>query len=109
MHNNQDMEISRQEIVRMAQALLKGQIGVIEASRAISSHSHLVDPDMRDHELLHFIGIDSESECLTIGAEEWHSSAREEKIREVNEFEEFYLEGALHDAALLVKRYADTA
>lgn len=53
-----------------------------------------------------FLAIDSESDRLVIGrvVEEWHPSLHAAKRREVKEFEAFYRNDALRNAAILVER-----
>ncbi len=63
---------------------------------------------MEDSELLGFLAIDSQSDHLPVGPvlEEWHPNLRDAKLKEVTDFEDFYREGALRDAAILVERYS---
>ena len=95
-------------IASAAQRLLTGELGVIDAARKISQHRHTVDPDMEDGELLGFLAIDSQSDHLAVGPvlDEWHPSLRDAKRKEVADFEDFYREGALRDAAILFERYS---
>lgn len=102
---------AKARLVDAARRLLAGQIGVIEASRLIDAEAYDIDPEMQDEELLGFKGISSQTDHLAVGAllEEWHPSVREEKRREVLNFEETFRQGALEDAAVLIARYTPPA
>ena len=91
-----------------AKSLLAGDLGVVEAARQISRYQHTVDPDMRDKDLLYFVGIDSESDRLVFGRalQEWQPSLHDAKRQEFADFETFYRPGALRDAAVLIERYS---
>ena len=111
MNSGPDIVISKAAIVDAARRLIGGQIGVIEASRLISAELHDVDPEMHDQELLGFLGIDSQTDHLAVGAmlEEWHPSAREAKRLEVEDFERSFRDEALKAAVVLIQRYGARA
>jgi hypothetical protein len=80
---------------------------VIDAARVIASHHNTVDRVMEDAELLGFVGLDSlaNDEGVDVPLDQWHPSVRDQKRREVREFEACYRAGALRDAALILARY----
>ena len=95
-------------IVSAARRLLAGEIGVVQAAREIARQCSTVDPHMQDVELLGFIGIDSESDRLVPEQfiQNCDPSLHDQKRKEFSDFERFYLESALKDAAVLVERYS---
>jgi hypothetical protein len=106
--SDQDLAQARAAVVSAAKRLLAGEIGVVEAAREIARNGHVLDPDMQDPELVGFLAIDSESDRLILERviHEWHPSLHAAKRQEFRDFESFYREDALQDAAVLVERYS---
>jgi hypothetical protein len=105
--NESELAHARQAVVEAARSLLDGRADFFEAVRAIAGHAYTLDPDMKDDELLGFMGIDSQTDHLAVGRvlEEWHPSVREQKRAEVIAFEQSFRPDALRDAATLIGRY----
>jgi hypothetical protein len=95
---------ARFQILHAARQLIAGQLGVIAASRLLSHFRHEAEPKVAEV-LLTFVGIDSETDALPIGAvrENWSPEALKRKDREIAEAEQFYRETALNAAAELLR------
>jgi len=95
------------EILRTAKELIAERLGVIAASRRLARSArwrHYVEPQIAEL-LLMFVGIDSETDTLPVGAEskQWDAEALEHKDREVADTERCYRESAIKAATELVR------
>ena len=101
----------RQRIVETAQAVLDGQLGLLEGCHRLASLSYTVDPHMEDKELLSMVGIASQTDHLPIGAwrREWAPEALRAKDAEMAENEDYFRESALESCRALVERYSRPA
>ena len=77
---------------------------MIAASRLLSHFRQEAEPEVAEV-LLTFVGIDSETDALPIGAvrDNWGPEALKRKDREIAEAEQFYRETALNAAAELLR------
>jgi hypothetical protein len=92
----------RSQLRQLAEQLLRGDIGVIAAARALSHFRYVVEadwPEMGDA-LLAFVVIDSETDALPIGKvrEMWHPSTAALEDRKVAAAEDMFRQPA-HQAA----------
>ena len=104
---NQAPEAQRKidtQVLHIAKQLLAGRLGVIAASRELSRLRHDVEPQVAEV-LLTFVGIDSETDTLPIGAvrKEWNPEALERKDRQIVEAERFYRDSAIESACKLIR------
>jgi hypothetical protein len=99
---------NRQKVARTAQDILDGRIGVIEASRRLSSLRFGVGGDEWDPDFLTFVGIDSETDDLPVGQarQHWAPDALAKKDAEIARCEKLYREPAREAASHLVARFA---
>jgi hypothetical protein len=99
---------NRQKVARIAQDILDGGIGVIEASRLLSPLRFGVGGDEWDPDFLTFVGIDSETDDLPIGPtrQHWAPDALAKKDAEIARCEALYREPAREAASHLVARFA---
>jgi hypothetical protein len=99
---------NRQKIGAIAERLLGGKIGIIEASRQIASLRHGAGIGNGDPDVLLFVGVDSETDHLPIGAgrEHWAADALAAKDAEIARAEAFYRKRVLEVCPRLVARYA---
>lgn len=61
----------RAQMLTLLTRFMAGEIGVIETARALSRYSNLPEPEFRPH-LDTFIGIDSDTDELPVGAVRKH-------------------------------------
>jgi hypothetical protein len=66
------------QILHAAKQLIAGQLGVIAASRLLSHFCHEAEPKVAEV-LLTFVGIDSETDALPIGAIRCNWSPEEQR------------------------------
>jgi hypothetical protein len=107
MASTTDIQHARARVVEAARQFLANQIGVIDVARAINRERTVLDPQMTNDELTGFMAIDSESDRLAYGPviDHWHLDLRVTKLREIEEFENFYRANAVADAQVLLRRY----
>lgn len=84
--------------------LLAGQMSVIEASRELAPLRHGVDGEFAEV-LLHFAGIDSETDSLPIGGvrQYWNPESLKAKDLEIDAAERFYRDTAIKAATKLLR------
>jgi hypothetical protein len=99
---------SRQKIGAIAQRILDGSIGTIEASREIAPLRHRAGIGNDDPDVLLFVGIDSDTDHLPLGATRahWSADALAAKDAEIKRAEDFYRKRVLEVCPRLVARYA---
>jgi hypothetical protein len=100
---------NRQKVARIAQDILDGRVGVIEASRSLVALRFEVAVDEWDPDFITFVGIDSETDDLPVGQarQHWASDALAQKAPEIARCEDLYREPAREAAAHLVARFAE--
>ena len=100
---------ARQRVVRVADAIIRGDLGLIEGSRRLceirAEHGSLRD----DADFGVFVAIESETDHLPIGdvRAHWSPDALLVKDREIRAAEEFYRESAIAACRRLIERFAD--
>lgn len=99
---------NRQKVARIAQDILDGRIGVIEASRELSGLRFGVGGDEWDPDFITFVGIDSETDDLPVGQvrQHWAPDALAAKDAEIARCEKMYRDPACEAASHLVARFA---
>ncbi len=100
---------NRQKVVAIAQDLLAGRIGVLEAARQIDAlRGDRVGLDELDPDFVTFLAIDSETDDLPVGESrrDWAADALAEKDIEIARCEELYRRQAVESASHLVARFA---
>jgi hypothetical protein len=101
---------NRQKLVAIAQQLLAGRIGVIEAARQIAPfRGDRVGLDEFDPDFVIFVVIESETDDLPVGETRsyWDADALTEKDLEIARCDELYRAQALEAASHLVARFAE--
>ena len=99
---------NRQKIAEVAQGILDGHVGIIDGARQIRALcSGHVGLDERDPDLNTFVGIDSETDDLPMGAvrQYWAPDALAQKDVEIARCEALYRQSALEAASHLVARF----
>jgi hypothetical protein len=106
-----DVALAREHILAAAHALLAGGLDALRAAEQIARWRSDLDPEQVDEELLHFAGIESETDRLLIqdSLRGWHPDAAQQKRREYEEAERFYRTEAEASARILVARYGRPA
>jgi hypothetical protein len=96
---NEQLELARAEVVRIAAAILSAHIGLVECTRELLPHL-LTVLEERDENLRFFIGLDSETDHFPVGLERkhWNREALHVKDQELRAAEAFYRDAA--EAAL---------
>ena len=100
-----------QQVVAVATAILRGQLGVIEGSRRLCSlrpHASSLD---HDPDFLPFIGIDSETDHLPVGdvRQYWVADALVGKDLEIQEAETCYRDSAIAGCERLLSRFSSAS
>ena len=75
-------EYTRQEAVNVANAVLRGDLGIIEGARLLSSLAHRLVPDWTDDaDFVVLCALDSETDHLPVGAQRkrWDPTALVER------------------------------
>jgi hypothetical protein len=88
MHREQDSGTARLSAKKVAQAVLSGQIGILEACRKLARLGHT--PGIMSSEIHNvFVGADSETDHLPVGVVRklWDPEVLLEKDREIAEME----------------------
>ena len=100
---------NRQKVVGVAQALLDGRIGVVEAARQIEAYrGDRVSLDEFDPDFVTFLAIESQTDHLPVGEDRrhWAADALALKNLEIARCEELHRPEALEAASHLVARFA---
>jgi len=87
---------------------LAGTLGLIEASRQLTSCAHRLRED-RNPEFTFFIAVESETDHLPVGEfrKEWAADSLQTKDEEINSIEVFYRLDAVDSATSLLKRFQE--
>ena len=98
----------RQRIGSVAQSILDGRIGIIEGARQIISLRHESGIEEPDPDLLLFVVIESETDCLPLGPvrTHWAADALAKKDVEIAETAAFYHSRVIEVCQRLVARFA---
>jgi DNA-directed RNA polymerase subunit RPC12/RpoP len=98
------LEAIQQEILGTAKQLIADRLGVLAASRKLAGLRQYVEPQIAEV-LLIFVGIDSETDTVSIGAErkQWNREALLQKDQEIEEAEQFYRDSAIKAASELIR------
>src|SRR5690349_25126100 len=100
---------NRQKVVAIAQELLDGRIGVIDAARQINAfRGERVALDEFDPDFVTFLAIDSENDDLPVGdvRRHWAADALAQKDLEIARCDKLYRHQASEAASHLVGRFA---
>ncbi|MBA2433551.1 MAG: DUF2489 domain-containing protein [Chthoniobacterales bacterium] len=100
---------NRQKVVAVAQELVNGRIGVLEAARQINAfRGDRVALDEFDPDFVTFLAIDSETDDLPLGDARchWAPDALAQKDLEIARRDELYRSQALEAASHLIARFA---
>jgi hypothetical protein len=100
---------NRQRVIAVAQQLLTGRIGVIEAARQINAfRGDRVGLDEFDPDFVTFLAIDSETDDLPVveTRDHWAADALAQKDLEISRCEELHRARAFEAASHLVARFA---
>ncbi|MGB2663263.1 MAG: hypothetical protein WAK48_04615 [Candidatus Acidiferrum sp.] len=97
----------QQEILSTAKQPIAERLGVIAASRKLAGlrqYDQHVEPQIAEV-LLTFLGIDSETDTLPIGADrkQWNREALLLKDQEIEDAEQFYRDSAIKAASELIR------
>jgi len=94
------------DIAKIAQAIIDGEIRLIEGARRIAILSHQLSYKA-DQDILYFIGLDSEANDHPLGEERllWNSESLSKLDLEVFEYEKCCMNEALLICKRLVKRF----
>ena len=82
-------QIATVRVLEIARNVVSEEIGVIEASRELTSLRHCFGPELKKN-FLPFAGIDSETDHLPLGSvrREWNADALSAKDAEIARLEE---------------------
>lgn len=100
-----------QRVVHLSNAILGGELGVIEGSRRICD-THAEHASLRDDaDFDVFVAIESETDHLPIDEvrAHWSPDALLVKDREIRAAEEFYRESAIAACRRLIERFSEEA
>jgi hypothetical protein len=88
-YNIEYRAIARAEMRDIAKRFLAGELGVIEASRALSPFWDMVSQEDLEPHIRAFVGINSDTDALPVGdvREYWASEALVGKDREISDAE----------------------
>src|SRR5260370_34282553 len=107
--HTEECQQARAAAVETLASLIAGSIGLINASRKLSSLRHQLTGDKLDDDWRVFVGVDSETDHLPVGEERkhWQTDDLAKKDVEIKKNEEFYRGRAMAAAQTLLKRYAE--
>jgi len=107
---DENIRTIRLKAIETAKAILEGKIGVIEGSRLMQGLLRQTEVSEDDSDLLSFMGIDSETDCLPVGKERqhWSAEALKEKDIEIDRCEKLYRETAREACMSIIERWKDT-
>ena len=93
-------------IVATAQAVLEGNLGIIEGSRKLSPYRFDVKAE-KDPDFIFFVGLDSETDHLPLGEvhKKWNPEILKQKQAEINSYESSFKEKAFEACRNLIKKY----
>ena len=99
-----------EDLLNTAEAVLKGQVGIIIGSRKLQSYRHELAGDL-DEDFLPFIGVDSMTDHLPVDEERqnWSREALQRKDKEIKEAEDFYREMIFESSRKLIARFKKQA
>ncbi|MGH7786559.1 MAG: DUF2489 domain-containing protein [Candidatus Binatia bacterium] len=97
----------RAKVVEVAQAMLDGELGIIEGARRLNDLRATLEIYHLAEDFVGVVAIDSETDTLPIGESRtlWNEEALIQKDREVEEAERLYRDGALEDCRKLIARF----
>jgi hypothetical protein len=100
---------ARAAAVETLASLIAGSIGLINASRKLSSLRHQIAGEDLDDDWRVFVGLDSETDHLPVGEERkhWQADALAKKDVEIKKSEGSYRDRAIVAAQNLLKRYTE--
>ena len=111
MNENEAVSISsspQQQVVTVASAILSGQLGVIEGSRLLCSLRSRVSSLDHDPDFIAFVGLDSETDHLPIGAvrRHWAPAALANKDIQIQAAEQHWHDTAIAACHRLLRRFS---
>lgn len=97
----------QQQVIEAASAMLRGELGIIEGSRLLAGFCPRVSLAEHDPDFRCFIGIDSETDHLPVGAVRlrWAAEALAGKEEEIREAETFHRARAIAACQVLLLRF----
>jgi hypothetical protein len=96
----------RKRIAEVAQTILKGEVGIVAASRELTSLRHEAQVES-DDDLTVFRVVDSETDYLPVGSQ--RENYRQEKLLELDQelsaHEDFYKNDVIEACRNLIRKY----
>jgi Protein of unknown function (DUF2489) len=98
---------NRRKVASIAQAMLCGNVGIIEGSRQLAALRFRTGVDEFDPDFLDFVGIDSETDDLPVDDSRryWAPDTLAKKDEEIAAVENLYRKPALDACSRLVARF----
>lgn len=105
-HKNYVLALHR-DVVETCQAVIKGSMGIIAASRKLRNLHYQMFQNV-DDDFCVFIGIESETDDLPVGDERqyWDVAVLSEKDKEIAEYEDKVVKAVVESCKKLIDRFA---
>ena len=107
MSERPEIRSQRELAIGIAEAVLRGDLGVIEGSRRMLPFRWTTGVDEMDDDFLTLVGVDSETDHLPIGQvrREWDKTALARKDQEIAATEAFYREHVFATCRSIITRF----
>jgi Protein of unknown function (DUF2489) len=104
--NEETWRTACSNIVVIAQAVLSGDMGIIEGARKLGSYRSDVKAE-KDPDFIFFVGVASETDDLPSGKAEsrWNPAALKHKLEEIKKYENSIREQAFIACQNLIEKY----
>ncbi len=105
-YDEPEAERCRQQVVQLAKAMLRGEVGVLQGCRMMLAYRFCTGLDEFDEDLLTFVGVESQEDHLPIGPERqfWNPAALERVDGEIKEAERVHRPAVMLACESLIRR-----
>jgi len=106
IYNEEHRRLASMKIVAAAQSILSGELGIVAGARQLARLRFDVGAE-HDADFIFFVGVDSETDHLPVGAvrSHWSSNALKMKDEELLAYEASVRERAFEVCRSLIRKY----
>ena len=106
IYNEEHREKASRKIVAAAKSVLLGELGIVAGARQLANWRFDVGAE-HDPDFIFFVGVDSETDHLPVGAvrSSWNAEALKRKAEELRNLEAAFREKAFRACQVLIQKY----
>ena len=103
---NEHRRFASAKVVTIARAILSGELGIVAGARQLAPWRFDLDEE-RDPDFMHFVGLDSETDDLPIGAvrAKWSPNALSAKDEQLRAYEASVRDQTFRACQNLIQKY----